>query len=156
MEVRAVLQVTLKASILAGDRATAAAIVFLSDRLLYALDLSAQLLQVAKRLHRLWPDVPMAPQVVIRQARVAVNAGRRPPVAVGAGAFRHQQTPPTPSLGCPVPFCGAAWPCQRRSRQTPAVTPGSAALTTLGCARLGLKRSSVPVALNETRREAGG
>lgn len=142
---------TLKASILAGDRATAAAIVFLSDRLLYALDLSAQLLQVAKRLHRLWPDVPMAPQVVIRQARVAVNAGRRPPVAVGAGAFRHQQTPPNP-----VPFCGAAWPCQRQSWQTPAVTPGSAALTTLGCARLGLKRSSVPVALNETRREAGG
>lgn len=75
-EARAVLQVTLKASILAGDRATAAAIVFLSDRLLYALDLSAQLLQVAKRLHRLWPDVPMAPQVVIRQARVAVNAGK--------------------------------------------------------------------------------
>ncbi|XP_036089268.1 alpha-protein kinase 1 isoform X3 [Rousettus aegyptiacus] len=70
------LLVTLKASILAGDRATAAAIVFLSDRLLYALDLSAQLLQVAKRLHRLWPDVPMAPQVVIRQARVAVNAGK--------------------------------------------------------------------------------
>lgn len=103
-EARAVLQVTLKASILAGDRATAAAIVFLSDRLLYALDLSAQLLQVAKRLHRLWPDVPMAPQVVIRQARVAVNAGRRPPVAVGAGAFRHQQTPPNPVPRLPRPL----------------------------------------------------
>ncbi|XP_024906683.1 alpha-protein kinase 1 [Pteropus alecto] len=70
------LLVSLKASILAGDCATAAAIVFLSDRLLYGLDLSSQLLQVAKGLHRLWPDMPMAPQVVIRQARVAVNAGK--------------------------------------------------------------------------------
>ncbi|XP_039702846.1 alpha-protein kinase 1, partial [Pteropus medius] len=70
------LLVSLKASILAGDCATAAAIVFLSDRLLYGLDLSSQLLQVAKGLHRLWPDMPMAPQVVIRQARVAVNTGK--------------------------------------------------------------------------------
>lgn len=81
----------MKASILAGDCATAAAIVFLSDRLLYGLDLSSQLLQVAKGLHRLWPDMPMAPQVVIRQARVAVNTGRCPPVGVGAGAFQHQR-----------------------------------------------------------------
>lgn len=104
----AVLQVTLKAAILARDCATAAAIVFLSDRPLYGLDLSAQLLQVAKGLHRLWPDTPMAPQVVIRQARVAVNTGRCPPVAGGWWAFQHQRTwarqsPPVPR--CPVPFC---------------------------------------------------
>lgn len=104
----AVLQVTLKAAILARDCATAAAIVFLSDRPLYGLDLSAQLLQVAKGLHRLWPDTPMAPQVVIRQARVAVNTGRRPPVAGGGGpsstsAHGHVRVPPSP--GCPVPFC---------------------------------------------------
>lgn len=103
----AVLQVTLKASILARDCATAAAIVFLSDRPLYGLDLSAQLLQVAKGLHRLWPDTPMAPQVVIRQARVAVNTGRRPPVAGGwpglpAPAHMGTSESPRPPLPCPL------------------------------------------------------
>lgn len=72
-------QVSLKASILTGDSATAAAILFLSDRLLYGLDLSSQLLQIAKGLHRLWPATPMAPQLLIRQARVSVNSGRHPP-----------------------------------------------------------------------------
>lgn len=123
-EARAVLQVTLKASILAGDRATAAAIVFLSDRLLYALDLSAQLLQVAKRLHRLWPDVPMAPQVVIRQARVAVNAGKRPPVAVGAGAFRHQQTPPHPVPRLPRPLLRGRLAVPATEQADPCSDPG--------------------------------
>lgn len=68
---------SLKASILAGDGDTAAAILFLSDRLLYGLDLSGQLLRVAKGLHRRWPATPMAPQMLIRQARVSVNSGRR-------------------------------------------------------------------------------
>uniref|UniRef100_A0A671FUR8 Alpha kinase 1 n=1 Tax=Rhinolophus ferrumequinum TaxID=59479 RepID=A0A671FUR8_RHIFE len=70
------LLVSLKASILTRDSATAAAILFLSDRLLYGLDLSSQLLQIAKGLHRLWPATPMAPQLLIRQARVSVNSGR--------------------------------------------------------------------------------
>ncbi|KAM8764495.1 alpha-protein kinase 1 [Rhynchonycteris naso] len=70
------LLVSLKASIHAQDSATAAAILFLSDRLLYGLDVSGHLLQVAKRLHRLWPSTPVAPQLVIRQARVSVNAGK--------------------------------------------------------------------------------
>lgn len=115
----AVLQVTLKASILARDCATAAAIVFLSDRPLYGLDLSAQLLQVAKGLHRLWPDTPMAPQVVIRQARVAVNTGRRPPVAGGGGrpsstsAHGHVRVPPSPAALSPSAFCRATWLCVR-------------------------------------------
>ena len=72
-------QASLKASILARDCATAAAIVFLSDRLLYGLDVSGQLLQVAKALHRLQPATPIAPQVVIRQARISMHAGRLPP-----------------------------------------------------------------------------
>lgn len=70
------LLVSLKASILTRDSATAAAILFLSDRLLYGLDLSGQLLQIAKGLHRRWPATPMAPQLLIRQARVSVNSGR--------------------------------------------------------------------------------
>ncbi|XP_019512141.1 PREDICTED: LOW QUALITY PROTEIN: alpha-protein kinase 1 [Hipposideros armiger] len=70
------LLVSLKASILTRDGDTAAAILFLSDRLLYGLDLSGQLLRIAKGLHRLWPATPMAPQVLIRQARVSVNSGR--------------------------------------------------------------------------------
>ncbi|XP_045441977.1 alpha-protein kinase 1 isoform X2 [Pipistrellus kuhlii] len=70
------LLVSLKVAILDGDSATAAAILFLSDRLLYGLDTSHQLLRVAKALHRLWPATPMAPQLVIRQARVALNAGK--------------------------------------------------------------------------------
>ncbi|XP_036892176.1 alpha-protein kinase 1 isoform X2 [Sturnira hondurensis] len=70
------LLVSLKASILAGDYATAAAILFVSDRLLYGLDASRQVLQVAKGLHRRRPAAPMAPQLVVRQARVSVNAGK--------------------------------------------------------------------------------
>ncbi|XP_059251164.1 alpha-protein kinase 1 isoform X2 [Mustela nigripes] len=69
------LLASLKASILARDCATAAAIVFLSDRFLYGLDVSGELLQVAKGLHKLRPATPIAPQVVIRQARLSVNSG---------------------------------------------------------------------------------
>ncbi|KAG8519417.1 Alpha-protein kinase 1, partial [Galemys pyrenaicus] len=67
---------SLRASILAGDCATAAAIVFVTDRFLYGLDVSGPLLQVARGLHRLQPATPIAPQVVIRQARVSVHAGK--------------------------------------------------------------------------------
>ncbi|XP_045655096.1 alpha-protein kinase 1 isoform X2 [Ursus americanus] len=70
------LLASLKASILARDCATAAAIVFLSDRFLYGLDVSGKLLQVAKGLHKLQPATPIAPQVVIRQARLSVNSGK--------------------------------------------------------------------------------
>ncbi|XP_022369581.1 alpha-protein kinase 1 [Enhydra lutris kenyoni] len=70
------LLASLKASILARDCATAAAIVFLSDRFLYGLDVSGELLQVAKGLHKLRPATPIAPQVVIRQARLSVNSGK--------------------------------------------------------------------------------
>lgn len=72
------LLVALKVSIEAGDSATAAAILFLSDRFLYKLDASAPLLRVARGLHRWRPATPIAPQVVIRQARMAVHAGVTP------------------------------------------------------------------------------
>lgn len=69
------LLAALRASILVQDCAAAAAIVFLMDRFLYGLDVSGKLLQVAKGLHKLQPATPIAPQVVIRQARVSVNSG---------------------------------------------------------------------------------
>ncbi|KAM6220434.1 alpha-protein kinase 1 isoform 2-T2 [Rhynchocyon petersi] len=69
-------EASLKASIQAQECSTAAAIVFLMDRFLYGLDVSNNLLQVAKGLHKLQPATPIAPQVVIRQARVSVNAGK--------------------------------------------------------------------------------
>nr|XP_051676048.1 alpha-protein kinase 1 isoform X2 [Oryctolagus cuniculus] len=69
------LLAALRASILARDCATASAIVFLTDRFLYGLDVSGKLLQVAKGLHRLQPTTPIAPQVVIRRARISVNSG---------------------------------------------------------------------------------
>lgn len=68
-------EAALRASILARDCATASAIVFLIDRFLYGLDVSGKLLQVAKGLHRLQPTTPIAPQVVIRRARISVNSG---------------------------------------------------------------------------------
>lgn len=70
------LQASLRASILARDCAAAAAIVFLVDRFLYGLDVSGKLLQVAKGLHKLQPTTPIAPQVVIRQARISMNSGK--------------------------------------------------------------------------------
>uniref|UniRef100_A0A8C2LKB9 Alpha-kinase 1 n=1 Tax=Cricetulus griseus TaxID=10029 RepID=A0A8C2LKB9_CRIGR len=69
------LLAALRASILVQDCAAAAAIVFLMDRFLYGLDVSGKLLQVAKGLHKLQPATPIAPQVVIRQARISVNSG---------------------------------------------------------------------------------
>ncbi|KAM4807719.1 alpha-protein kinase 1 [Rhinophrynus dorsalis] len=70
------LLVFLKASIMVRDSAVAAAIVFLVDRFLYWADASTRLLQVAKSLHKTWPSTPIAPQVVIRQARVSANSGK--------------------------------------------------------------------------------
>ncbi|XP_006872318.1 PREDICTED: alpha-protein kinase 1 [Chrysochloris asiatica] len=70
------LLASLKASIQAQDCVTAAAIVFLMDRFLYGLDVSSKLLQVAKGLHKFQPTTPIAPQVVIRQARISVNSGK--------------------------------------------------------------------------------
>ncbi|XP_072261817.1 alpha-protein kinase 1 isoform X2 [Pyxicephalus adspersus] len=70
------LLVFLKACIKVHDSATAAAIVFLVDRFLYWADASSRLLSVAKALHKLWPSTPIAPQVVIRQARISINTGK--------------------------------------------------------------------------------
>ncbi|XP_068259657.1 alpha-protein kinase 1 [Nyctibius grandis] len=70
------LLVYLKASIVVKDCVTAAAIVFLIDRFLYWIDASSKLLQIAKGLHRLQPTTPIGPQVLIRQARLSVNAGK--------------------------------------------------------------------------------
>ncbi|NXL94490.1 ALPK1 kinase, partial [Alectura lathami] len=70
------LLVYLKASIMVKDCVTAAAIVFLIDRFLYWIDASSRLLKIAKGLHKLQPATPIGPQVVIRQARLAVNTGK--------------------------------------------------------------------------------
>ncbi|OCT99872.1 alpha-protein kinase 1 [Xenopus laevis] len=70
------LLIFLKASIAVADSTTAAAIVFLIDRFLYWADASIRLLQVAKALHKVWPITPIAPQVVIRQARISANSGK--------------------------------------------------------------------------------
>ncbi|KGL95881.1 Alpha-protein kinase 1, partial [Charadrius vociferus] len=70
------LLVYLKASIMVKDCVTAAAIVFLIDRFLYWIDASSKLLRIAKGLHRLQPTTPIGPQVLIRQARLSVNAGK--------------------------------------------------------------------------------
>ncbi|OXB84827.1 UNVERIFIED_CONTAM: hypothetical protein H355_015949 [Colinus virginianus] len=70
------LLVYLKASIMVKDCVTAAAIVFLIDRFLYWIDASSKLLKIAKGLHKLQPTTPIGPQVVIRQARLAVNTGK--------------------------------------------------------------------------------
>ncbi|XP_067400763.1 alpha-protein kinase 1 isoform X2 [Emydura macquarii macquarii] len=70
------LLVYLKASIMVKNYATAAAIVFLIDRFLYWADASSKLLRVAKGLHKLQPATPIAPQVVIRLARISVNSGK--------------------------------------------------------------------------------
>ncbi|NWR37903.1 ALPK1 kinase, partial [Tachuris rubrigastra] len=70
------LLVYLKASIMVKDCATASAVVFLIDRFLYWIDASSKLLRIAKGLHRLHPTAPISPQVLIRQARLALNSGK--------------------------------------------------------------------------------
>ncbi|XP_028284527.1 alpha-protein kinase 1 isoform X2 [Parambassis ranga] len=66
----------LKASIMAQESHTALAVIFLVDRFLYWTDESSRLLKIAKVLHRRHPDSPIAPQLVIRQARVYLNSGK--------------------------------------------------------------------------------
>nr|XP_019955751.1 PREDICTED: alpha-protein kinase 1 [Paralichthys olivaceus] len=66
----------LKASIVAREASTALAVVFLVDRFLYWTDESSRLLKITKLLHRCQPDTPVAPQLVIRQARVYLNSGK--------------------------------------------------------------------------------
>lgn len=69
------LLAVLKASIMAQDAHMALAVVFLVDRFLYWTDESSRLLKITKLLHRCHPDTPVAPQLVIRQARVYLNSG---------------------------------------------------------------------------------
>ncbi|XP_035799814.2 alpha-protein kinase 1 isoform X2 [Amphiprion ocellaris] len=66
----------LKASITAQEARSALAVVFLVDRFLYWSDESSRLLKIAKLLHRRHPYEPIAPQLVIRQARVYLNSGK--------------------------------------------------------------------------------
>lgn len=68
-------QALLKASILAREPQWAASVVFLMDRFLYWTDESSRLLKITKLLHRHYPGTPIAPQLVIRQARVYLNDG---------------------------------------------------------------------------------
>ncbi|XP_039524847.1 alpha-protein kinase 1 isoform X3 [Pimephales promelas] len=70
------LLVFLRDRITSGEPRLAVAVVFLLDRLLYWMDGSHVLLKIAKALHKRYPDVPIAPQVIIRQARVYLNTGK--------------------------------------------------------------------------------
>nr|XP_046235886.1 alpha-protein kinase 1 isoform X2 [Scatophagus argus] len=66
----------LKAAIVAQEACSALAVIFLVDRFLYWKDESSRLLKITKLLHRRHPDSPVAPQLVIRQARVYLNSGK--------------------------------------------------------------------------------
>ncbi|KAK7910183.1 hypothetical protein WMY93_014867 [Mugilogobius chulae] len=66
----------LKASIQSQEALCALAVVFLVDRFLYWTDESSRLLKITKLLHKLHPEAPVAPQLVIRQARVYLNSGK--------------------------------------------------------------------------------
>ncbi|KAG8006290.1 Alpha-protein kinase 1 [Nibea albiflora] len=66
----------LKASIVAQEARSALAVVFLVDRFLYWTDESSRLLKITKLLHRRHHDTPVAPQLIIRQARVYLNSGK--------------------------------------------------------------------------------
>ncbi|KAJ8246858.1 hypothetical protein GJAV_G00256150 [Gymnothorax javanicus] len=70
------LLVFLKASISAGEPLWAVSVVFLVDRFLYWVDTSKSLLKIAEALHKHYPGTPIAPQVVIRQARLSLNTGK--------------------------------------------------------------------------------
>lgn len=69
------VKVLLRESIRAGEPGWAMAVVFLLDRFFYMVDGSDTLLKIAKALHRRHPGTPVAPQMVIRQARVYLNTG---------------------------------------------------------------------------------
>lgn len=66
----------LKAAILAGQPLRAASAIFLVDRFLYWTDDSRELLRITRKLHQRYPGTPIAPQVVIRQARVYFSTGK--------------------------------------------------------------------------------
>lgn len=68
-------QALLKTSIVAQEASTALAVVFLVDRFLYWTDESSRLLKITRLLHRCHPNTPVAPQLIIRQARVYLNSG---------------------------------------------------------------------------------
>jgi len=70
-------QAVLKASIVAREGRAALAAVFLVDRFLYWTDESSRLLKITKLLHRRHPGVPVAPQLVMRNARLHFNSGAR-------------------------------------------------------------------------------
>ncbi|KAL2079086.1 hypothetical protein ACEWY4_024830 [Coilia grayii] len=66
----------LRAAILAGQPLWASSAIFLVDRFLYWTDDSRQLLRIARKLHQRYGGTPIAPQVVIRQARVYFSTGK--------------------------------------------------------------------------------
>lgn len=68
-------QAVLKSSIVAQEPHTSLAVVFLVDRFLYWADESSRLLRITNLLHKFHPSVPIAPQLVIRKARVYLNSG---------------------------------------------------------------------------------
>ncbi|KAB5518353.1 hypothetical protein PHYPO_G00164800 [Pangasianodon hypophthalmus] len=70
------LMVFLRASIMAAESAWAMSVIFLLDRFLYWIDSSHTLLKIAKALHMRYPETPVAPQIIIRQARVYLNTGK--------------------------------------------------------------------------------
>uniref|UniRef100_A0A4W4GIC1 Alpha-type protein kinase domain-containing protein n=1 Tax=Electrophorus electricus TaxID=8005 RepID=A0A4W4GIC1_ELEEL len=70
------LMAFLRASILGAQPVWAMSLIFLVDRFLYRIDSSHTLLKIAKALHKRYPETPVAPQVVIRQARVYLNTGK--------------------------------------------------------------------------------
>ncbi|XP_053336110.1 alpha-protein kinase 1 [Clarias gariepinus] len=70
------LMLFLRASIMAAEPAWAMSVIFLLDRFLYWMDGSHTLLKIAKALHMRYPDTQVAPQIIIRQARVYLNTGK--------------------------------------------------------------------------------
>ncbi|KAK3507696.1 hypothetical protein QTP70_033958, partial [Hemibagrus guttatus] len=70
------LMAFLRVSIIAAEPAWAMSTVFLLDRFLYWIDGSHTLLKIAKALHMRYPETPIAPQIIIRQARVYLNTGK--------------------------------------------------------------------------------
>nr|XP_061811031.1 alpha-protein kinase 1-like [Nerophis lumbriciformis] len=66
----------LEAAVVAHEARVALAMLFLLDRFLYWTDESGALLKMCKLLHKRYPSAPVAPQLVIRQARVYLNSGK--------------------------------------------------------------------------------
>ncbi|XP_077444150.1 alpha-protein kinase 1 [Stigmatopora argus] len=66
----------LEAAIVAREAEFALALLFLVDRFLYWTDQSGAVLKMSKLLHKRHPSAPVAPQLVIRQARVYLNSGK--------------------------------------------------------------------------------